>query len=211
MTKDKLDKEQLITKVYDEFCLSKQRESLRTVLGSVSLYHEYISADFFNLYSSLETLIFTHRQKSGLEYIIEDFRGFQKKLESLIDKEFPDEVNKEKRKLLKENLKGINRVSYSKAFSSFIEHYNLDINDLWSATNGKGSLSKVRNRMVHGAQFTEEENKALADANQHLRLLLERCLLAYFNQKNINWRTHLVLCGEAREHHENSKKILQQN
>lgn len=57
--------------------------------------------------------------------------------------------------------------------------HSLNLNDLWPITGQKGSLSKIRDRLVHGDKFEESEFSALMDAAYHLRLLLERCLLVY--------------------------------
>ena len=81
------------------------------------------------------------------------------------------------RRLLYGKLAELNRVSFGEAVRSFQTDYSLDVSDLWEIT-GKGSLSDVRNRVIHGDTFTHEQMNALVTAKFQMQWHLERMLLA---------------------------------
>lgn len=171
--------ESFLTKAYGIFNSSAYPTLLREAVGGVLGEKKHLLSEFLTLYSSLETLILIFRKEHQLEFIVNDFNALNKKVEKVIKGELSGDENKNRRKLLYQNIEGLNRVPFSGAFVKFQEHYKLNLNDLWPVTGGEGSLSSIRNRLVHGNKFEESEFTAVMDAAYHLRLLVERCLLVY--------------------------------
>lgn len=171
--------ENFLIKAYDIFNSSGHPTLLREAVGGVLGKASYLLSEYLTLYSSLETLVLIFRKEHQLEFIVDDFNALKKKVKKVIEDELPGDENKKQTGLLKQNLTGLNRVPFSEAFKAFKEYHNLNLDDLWPITSQKGSLSDIRNRLVHGNKFKDDEFTALMDAAYHLRLLLERCLLVY--------------------------------
>jgi hypothetical protein len=85
----------------------------------------------------------------------------------------------EKRKLLYEKIQELSRVSFGTAFKSFCEFYQIDLSDLWpiGGEEVSTSLTKIRNKIIHGGRFEREEYNAVICALSHLKWTLERCIL----------------------------------
>jgi hypothetical protein len=173
------EEEAFLTKAYSIFNSSAYPTLLREAVGGVLGKEKYLLSEFLTLYSSLETLILIFRKEQNLEFIVDDCDALYENVRKAIKDELSGDENKNQRKLLYQNIKGLNRVSFSEAFSKFKEHHKLNLDDLWCVTGGAGSLSSIRNRLVHGNKFEENEFTAVMDAAHHLRLLVERCLLVY--------------------------------
>jgi len=201
--------EAFLTKAYDIFNSSDNPTLLREAVGSILGNERYLLSEYLTLYSSLETLILIFRKEYKLEYIVDDCKVFYKKVKKIINDEFNGDENKKQRGLLKQNLTGLNRVSFSEAFKAFKEYHNLNLNDLWPITGHKGSLSDIRNRLVHGNKFEGDEFTAVMDAVYHLRLLLERCLLVYLgcDHDQAARATSLLDSGVAKRCKESFQKL----
>jgi hypothetical protein len=158
------------------------KEHLFDAIGKTA-YREYstLESEYLSYYSALENLVNGYRDTHSLHYILEvdHWKGFTNDLKAFIktNKHFKDE--KEKRKLLYEKIQELNRVSFGTAFKSFCEFYQVDLSDLWSIGGGEvtTSLTKIRNRLIHGGRFDREEFDALMCAKSHLTWTLERCIL----------------------------------
>ena len=61
----------------------------------------------------------------------------------------------------------------------FCKTYSVELQDLWSVTDNKNgiTLAQVRNRLVHGEHFDNEDNFALTYAKDHLQWTVERMIL----------------------------------
>ncbi len=164
------------------------RDSIRGVLPHKGLTAE---ARFTGLFSALETLVLLFRRQHNLEFIFsqkdeadqwkkvkEKMRGWIKEQPLLAGKE-----KTEKRKLIYENFSALDRISFAYAFNKYCEYYNVDLSDLWSLSGGgekNWSLTTIRNKIVHGDEFADYKSGALIVASFHLKWILERLLLAYF-------------------------------
>jgi len=171
--------EAFLTKAYGIFNLSNHPTLLREAVGGILGNESYLLSEYLTLYSSLETLLLIFRKDHRLEFIIDDYNALYKEIKNTIRHKLPGDENKQQRALLYQNLTGLNYISFSEAFKAFKEFHNLNLSDLWPITGKKGSLSDIRNRLVHGNKFEDDEFTAVMDATYHLRLLLERCLLLY--------------------------------
>jgi hypothetical protein len=73
-------------------------------------------------------------------------------------------------------LGNLNQNSMKVIYREFCKEMELDNSDLWPIyENQERDLYKIRNKLVHGERF--EYTSFLGIANQHLRWIIERCLL----------------------------------
>lgn len=85
-------------------------------------------------------------------------------------------VNDDDRAFLIERLWNLNQNSMKVIYREFCKKMGLDNSDLWPIyENQERDLYKIRNKLVHGGRF--EYASFLGVANQHLRWIIERCLL----------------------------------
>jgi hypothetical protein len=165
------------------------REHLFDAIGKAA-YREYSSleSEYLSYYSALENLINGYRDTHNFHYILvdDDYKKFCKDLKYFIKKHdlFSDnneekELRSKKRKLVYEKIAELNRISFGTAFTSFCEFYQIDLRDLWSLGAGEvsTSLTKIRNRLIHGGRFERAEYDAVICAKTHLKWTLERCIL----------------------------------
>ena len=65
-------------------------------------------------------------------------------------------------------------------FRALVEAFAVPVDDLWPAYRDGGpgaDLYEIRNRLAHGTSFSDNELSAVHVALQHLKLLVERCVL----------------------------------
>lgn len=74
-----------------------------------------------------------------------------------------------------------NQPSMKKLYNDFCKDMKIDNTDLWPIYGTHFDLSRIRNKLVHGKRF--EYETFLSIANEHLRWVVERCLLAV-----LGWR-----------------------
>ena len=85
-----------------------------------------------------------------------------------------------------EKLGDFNRTSRKKVYNDFCKDMEINNSDLWPIYGTRFnylSLSRIRNKLVHGNRF--EYETFLSIANEHLRWTVERCLLAVLGWKGI--------------------------
>lgn len=76
------------------------------------------------------------------------------------------------------NLNGANQASFSDRFKRMCSSQKIDLADLWPMLGAKSSLYAVRNRIVHGRVFSnEQEWFRVISAKFHLLWTLERSIL----------------------------------
>jgi len=192
--------ESFITTTYEKFQSCEHKTLLREAIYGVFANAKDVTSNFLKLYSALETIVLIYRKENGLEYVLADFSKLQGEIKKAIKQQLPSDELKEQRKLLYNNLSGLNRVPFAEAFAVFKERFDLDFTDLWCVGCGKWSLTDIRNSLVHGNKFEEHENEALGIAAHHLKFVLERCLLAYLGWEDVNARTK-VHPSVIHEHH----------
>ncbi len=153
-------------------------------------YREYSSleSEYLSYYSALENLVNGYRDTHDFHYILENdnYNRFSKDLKSFIkghdlfrnNNDEEKKLRSKKRQLVYEKIAELNRISFGTAFKSFCEFYQIDLRDLWSLEGGEVStLTKIRNRLIHGGRFEREEYDAVICAKTHLHWTLERCIL----------------------------------
>lgn len=146
-----------------------------------------IESRFTSLYSALENLVLYFRRKNNLEFIFSSgeaaqWQNLRREMMKWLKQQplLAGEEKAEQRKLVYENLAGLERISFSYAFQKFCEAYSVELNDLWPISDGREGwpLSKIRNKLVHGEDLGDHKVSALATATEHLQWALERMLLA---------------------------------
>jgi len=170
-----------IDTTYNAFINIEQRVLIRKALQfSISARDKTVESSFTTLYSVLETLVLDYRRQNELEFVLDEdnWNEFEKGIKKWI-KQQPQFVSfPEKRKLIYEKLKELNRISFSNAFKKFCISLELDLQDLWTVTGGKGSLTEIRNKLVHGETFNRSQEKSLIVALHHLTWIVERAILS---------------------------------
>lgn len=181
---DDRDVERFIRHAYD-FLLGLEADDrilIRQVLQRLLIgYGRQIESAFVALYAALEMLVLHFRQANQMETILTpgdwkrmggDIKKFLKSHELLAG-------DKVRRHRVGEKVSELNRVAFGSAFRAFCsapEHL-VDVSDLWPVT-GRGSLSELRNELVHGVLFSSVRHRALTTATDHLQWCLERMVLA---------------------------------
>jgi len=144
--------------------------------------NDTIETSFIMLYAALETLVLNYRQQQGLGKILTNkkFKTLQEGLETWLRGHELLASEPEKSEQMIEKLLELNRVSFATAFNKFCETYGVDLSDLWPVIgNEEGdSLSKIRNKLVHGETFEETKYGALIGAGEHLRWTVYRMIFA---------------------------------
>lgn len=141
-----------------------------------------IEGSFVTLYSALETIILYFRRNQNLETILpkDEWKEIDKDLRSWLKRYERLQSCGDVRQLIYEKLPELNRVSFSSAFKNFCAHYGVDLRDLWDVVGRTRGipLSGIRNKLVHGDDFSHDQYEALIAATDHLRWTVERMLLA---------------------------------
>jgi hypothetical protein len=142
--------------------------------------HEISHNVFLTLFSGIESLVLLARKEDILSPT--EWDPFNKEVRKFVKKYVPlkGEKKKDQRKLICEKIRELNRVAFSTAFRKICSDYKIDLEDLWPVIEGKNmmTLSDIRNRLIHGDIFSLPEENSLVWANLHLRMTLERMILA---------------------------------
>lgn len=141
-----------------------------------------VESSFVTLYSALETTVLYFRRNQRLETILPEgeWKAIDKSLRGWLKTNKSLKTRKDVRQLIYEKLPELNRVSFSSAFKNFCAHYGVDLHDLWDVVGRRRGvpLSEIRNKLVHGDDFSHDQYGALISATDHLRWTVERMILA---------------------------------
>lgn len=177
-----IDVEEFMTVAQSSFDRIEHKESVRRALNhAIPTTGETLESEFVGLYAALESMLSFFRANEDFEILsAEDFVKVGSDLKKWL-KEHPLLKDKnEKRKLLYEKIRELNRVSFSAVFRRFCSQYSVDLNDLWPVM-GKSEdwpLSEIRNKLVHGATFSYRQDGVLHCATENLKWTVDRMLLA---------------------------------
>jgi hypothetical protein len=172
---------EFMTTVYKMFAAVDCKEALRQAMQRVLYRVKYCSNDvFLTLYSGVETLVFMDHEGFILppeqwSILREDLQTYVKEHHLLEGKE-----RRNDRQAIYEKMPELNRISFSSALKTFSTTYKVDLSDLWPLVDRTDGipLSEIRNRLIHGDVFSLHQERAMASACIHLRLILERMILS---------------------------------
>jgi hypothetical protein len=164
------------------FSVLEQKDVLRRALGfMIPTSGETIESSFLSLFSALEsTLTFLRRQD---EYHIlprQDFEQLERDLKKWLKQHplFADDA--ERRALVYEKIRELNRLPFSTVFKKFCERYDLYLADLWPLLGPRKDwpLLEIRHRLVHGDPFLSRPVETLQCAREHLKWTAARMILS---------------------------------
>lgn len=142
---------------------------------------------FLSLFMSLEVLLNLFAKSNNMACLLgdEEWNKFYAHMKSAIENFTV--LDKRKKESIIPRLGNLNEVSLKLIFEEFCKNKQVDISDLWPLFGNKikASLYRIRNKLVHGEQLDNFGN--LDIAAEHLRWIVNRCILAQLNwQKTSN-------------------------
>lgn len=152
-----------------------------------------VDSRFMALFSSVETLLLVYRLENDLEYIIKetkDWNCLRNQIKRLIKEHNSLKGDTNSRGLIYQNLNGINRIPLHLVIKEFFERKIVDLKDLWpfSTENNEYSLTKIRNRIVHGYGLNERYIESFGIALRNLDFYAKRILLVSLGWNFFNSR-----------------------
>jgi len=172
---------------YNNFIECSNKDLMCLALyGLLPVSDHTISDNVMSLYSSIESLILYHCKTGKHDRILapSEWKDFHRDLKKFVKTHSTFSTEEYKRKLVYKKLGELNRVSFSDILESFCSQYSLDLSDLWPLNNNKDgmSLAEIRNHVVHGEVFNNEQYFSMATACLHMKCILERmslCVLGW--------------------------------
>lgn len=157
-----------------------------------------IETQFLRLFTALETLVSHGCETIGFGPILDDtqWKPFKRDLKKFIKRAPPLDGNPELTHLMFEKVGELNRASFASSFQRLTEAFRKEgfaLSDLWPITGSQDgvSLTWIRNRLVHGHFYKDNETEPLLFATYHLRWYVERIILAM-----LKWPVKKSLVGE---------------
>lgn len=142
----------------------------------------YLESRFLSLFSAMESALLVFRRQCDLEYLVRSgpWRHVERALHGALISEKGRFDTPERLEVAKRALAGIRRVPLEHAFSEFVMHYNLPIDDLWPVGDHASGISllQLRNRLSHGERLPDPLGSSLMYASHSLQTLLQRIVLA---------------------------------
>lgn len=180
---DIADFEEFLPIAFENFVKFSEIDVLRRIINfTIPNSRKTIEGEFVTLYAALEMLVSHYRKGNDLEFILKSkyFKKVRSSLKAEIEKL---EIEDGQKKMMQDKLSELNRVPFVTAFDEFCKTYSVDLQDLWSVTDNTNgiTLAQVRNRLVHGEHFNNEDNFALTYAKDHLQWTVERMILGVLN------------------------------
>lgn len=170
-----------VSTCYTSFLVFENKLALRNAIYAI-FPSQTVELSFLHLFSGLESLILDFRRREDCEYILskEDFSKLRNHLKKSIKASDNPKLEEEQRSSIYKKLGELNRISLEEAFDIFCQKYKLEVSDLWPVfKNNQGvGLADIRNKLIHGDPFPSDLFNPLIIANEHLRFILERSLVA---------------------------------
>lgn len=162
---------------------SEREEVLRRALGFMTpVPGETVERSFLALFTALEaTLTFARGEDEYKIIPREEFARLERDLKVWLKAHPSLAGDAERRALIYEKTRELNRLPFSRVFDRFRERHGLDLSDLWPLVGRLDAwpLLEIRHRLVHGDPFAGPRPEgALRCAAEHLRWTAERMLLA---------------------------------
>ncbi len=184
----RVDISSYLSRAYSAFSQSEHSNLIRSALQDATYDGESsIGEKYLRLFSALESALLAYRRESRLEFSIEgdkeraklakDLRKFLGNHPLLVGDEAKQ---KQTRARVYENFPLLWRVSLSTAFRSLVKAKDIDLRDLWPLTDSADgiSLTQIRNKIVHGEAFRDQQWESSLRASVSLRKTVQRVLFA---------------------------------
>jgi hypothetical protein len=166
----------------DALAASERKEVLRRALDFMTpVPGEPVERSFLVLFSALEsTLTFARGEDEYKIVPREEFAQFERELKDWLRRHPAFAHDAERRALVYEKTRELNRLPFSRVFSRFCERRGVELSDLWPLVGPLDGwpLLEIRHRLVHGDPLAGHPAGALRCAAAHLRWTAERMLLA---------------------------------
>ncbi len=166
---------------------SPQYDLLKSALASMTFFDEdtSIGTSYQRVFSALETLVLAYRRSADLVFVLPDSKDWMQLSRDLKDflKKHPivqGKPQKARRAMLYDNIVGLQRVSLRCATDTLLKEKNINVDDQWPLFDRKEgrSLTDIRNSITHGDCFSESQWEHVLEAEESLRILTLRILLA---------------------------------
>lgn len=159
-------------------------EVLRRALDfMIPSHNESVASSFLKLFSALESTLTCLRDADAYDILPDgDFSELERDLKRWLKQHAVLANAPDKRALIYEKLRELNRFPFSHIFKRFCQTYEVYLDDLWPVTGTLNGwpLLEIRHRLVHGDPFRHCPVQALLYATEHLRWTAERMLLSVF-------------------------------
>ena len=156
----------------------------RAVAFTLPTDGEPVEHSFVCLYAALESVLTFERHGEGRYHVMpeEEFDSLARDLREWLRRHPRLERDRERRGLVYEKVRELNRLPFAHVFRTFCERHALELGDLWPVLGRpeEWPLNEIRHRLVHGDPFKNCPPPALACAREHLRWTVERMILSIF-------------------------------
>jgi hypothetical protein len=168
---------------YHNFLRIEDKLPLRSAIHSmVSHPSQTVETSFLKKFAGLESIILGFRRRENLEFILskDDWPKLRNYLKKCIKNSQKPKIKSEQRGAIYRKLDELNRRSLNEVFKIFCNKYKLFLDDLWPLFgDGKTimTLSRIRNRLIHGDPFPGDLLIPLAMAEKNLEYIIERIII----------------------------------
>ena len=174
---------EFVSKVSGKLLRMEHRDILRRAVAFLlPTDGETVEHSFVCLYAALESALTFERHGGGRYKVMpaEEFDSLARDLREWLRRHPRLEREKERRGLIYEKVRELNRLPFAHVYRTFCEHYALELGDLWPVPGrpAEWPLNEIRHRLVHGDPFKSCPPSALACAREHLRWTVERMILS---------------------------------
>jgi hypothetical protein len=138
--------------------------------------HKTVESEFLSLFISLEALLhlYGRKQNKTKHFTPENWNNIKAHIEKAI-KEL-ESLNNGSKTAMANKIGIFNQTSINFLYRDFCKVMQVDNSDLWPVFGEGLSLSRIRNKLIHGILSGDET--FLSFARIHLKWIVERCLLA---------------------------------
>ena len=167
---------------YSKFSSSANKDAIRTAIWSVVPgAKSTIEKSFLSMFAGLESLVLDFRRRDKLERVLPkpEWKKLKDYLKKCINQCEVPKLDEQKCALIHDKLEELNKISLRYAFEQFCSKYKIDLSDLWPIFNSvDGSLSNIRNKLIHGDPLPPALQDILWAAHSSLRFSMERILIS---------------------------------
>lgn len=152
----------------------------RAVALAVQTDRAPLEVAFVGLFAALESALTFSRRDGDYDILAPaEFARLERDLRAWLRRQPALEGEPEKRGLIYEKVRELNRFPFSHVFDRFCTDHAVALSDLWPLLGRREEwpLVEIRHRLVHGDPFRSRPAGALSCARQHLSWTVERMLL----------------------------------